>query len=574
LVQAALAAAFLISGAQAQLITRVDAIPNTGKPPVVFLNGYQSNCGSSSFQGTFANSDQLLQRDGRVALFFDNCSVANRPAIEELGSRFGAFLESLRYEGGSPVSQVDVVAHSMGGLIVRSYLSGKQSEEGVFVPPPIVRIRKAVFIATPHFGTAVTLLLGAGNDRQTAEMQMGSAFVFDLATWNQGTDDLRGVDAISVLGDAGNGLIGTSGFDDAVTSLTSGSLDFILPNRTRILPYCHTDGLALVGCKRPTSPIAQMDSTEHLTAQILLSFLNDTETWRTIGQSPAQHEQLSKRAGLLIRSKDATDRTLTPVAASIAGLGRLEIRSASQIAFSDYVPASQPVQLTLELPGSAASLTFPLTTGSTRAITFKPAGPSIAAIYPSAAAIYPRAVAPGSLISIYGSQLRAAAGDPEVTVGGRRATLTFANETQVNTLVPEDASGLIKVNVKNATGEQTVNVLVEAAVPAIFAAATNAITGVVVTRDSPLHAGDYVALYLTGLGRTTRRDGLDWADLQPEVVFGGQPCTVTYAGRAPGYPGLDQINCRLASTSAASDAAEVQVLSGARFSNVTTLPVR
>jgi uncharacterized protein (TIGR03437 family) len=49
---------------------------------------------------------------------------------------------------------------------------------------------------------------------------------------------------------------------------------------------------------------------------------------------------------------------------------------------------------------------------------------------------------------------------------------------------------------------------------------------------------------------------------------------VTFAGRAPGYPGLDQINCQISATLQATDAAQVVVRSGLRTSNITTLPVR
>jgi triacylglycerol esterase/lipase EstA (alpha/beta hydrolase family) len=58
------------------------------------------------------------------------------------------------YESGEPVREVDVVAHSMGGLIVRAYLAGKQPN-GTFATPAAPLVRKVVFIGTPHFGTPV-----------------------------------------------------------------------------------------------------------------------------------------------------------------------------------------------------------------------------------------------------------------------------------------------------------------------------------------------------------------------------------------------------------------------------------
>jgi uncharacterized protein (TIGR03437 family) len=89
-----------------------------------------------------------------------------------------------------------------------------------------------------------------------------------------------------------------------------------------------------------------------------------------------------------------------------------------------------------------------------------------------------------------------------------------------------------------------------------------------------LHAGDYVELYATGLGATTNRNGLDYANQQPTVTIGGQDCPVTYAGRAPGYVGLDQINCIVPAGLGNNAAAPVIVTSGARGSNLATLAVQ
>jgi uncharacterized protein (TIGR03437 family) len=201
-------------------------------------------------------------------------------------------------------------------------------------------------------------------------------------------------------------------------------------------------------------------------------------------------------------------------------------------------------------------------------------GPLINAIFPSAAALFPRSVAPGSLISLYGNQLTTSAGNSDVIVAGQAPPVSFAGSEQINTLVPDNASGLVKVQVKNTAGEHTVNLLVEPVAPALFAPALNAVTGALVSLQAPLKRGDYAELFLTGLGATEVRGGLNWAVAMPEVSFGGQPCTVTYAGRAPGFPGLDQINCLISADAQLSDAAPVYVQSRGRVSNVSTLPLR
>ena len=82
-----------------------------------------------------------------------------------------------------------------------------------------------------------------------------------------------------------------------------------------------------------------------------------------------------------------------------------------------------------------------------------------------------------------------------------------------------------------------------------------------------------MALYLTGLGATQATGGLEWAILQPEVWVAGIQARVLYAGRAPGFPGLDQINF-IVPEGLRAGAAELVVRSGARSSNVTTIALR
>jgi uncharacterized protein (TIGR03437 family) len=68
----------------------------------------------------------------------------------------------------------------------------------------------------------------------------------------------------------------------------------------------------------------------------------------------------------------------------------------------------------------------------------------------------------------------------------------------------------------------------------------------------PLHAGDAITLYLTGLGRVaqTFAEGAapkvaSSAVATVQILVQGQPAQVTYAGVQPQYPGFDQINLKL-----------------------------
>ena len=580
-----------------QLIPAGRPVPRTAKPPAVFLNGYQAACAPSRFSDTFAAADQVLQRNGQVSLFFDNCAGSVRLSLEELGQQFGAFLRDLRYEDGQAVPQVDVVAHSMGGLIVRSYLAGKQTQEGAFAPPAETHIRKIVFLATPHFGSALAALT---SDRHADALRLGSLFVFDLATWNQGSDDLRGVDAIAVLGNAGTGVTGNAAnFDDSTTALTSGSLGFAWEGRTRILPYCHTTGgliTLLRLCPPDAKGIAQLDSDTHDSARIIVSFLNGTEGWRSIGQVPEQNTFLSANAGLLVRWRSNADQPLaieSATAAAATGAPLALTVQGQQAAYRELVPA-ESLQIEVRAASQSATQIYRAAAGAARTVTVK-AGPVVGRVLPAASVVFPLTLAPGMFVAIYGAQLATATtvapglsfptrlGDTEVFIGGTAIPLHFVSAGQINAVLPEGIAGLVKLRVRNPLGEQTVNVVIEAAVPAIFtenrsgsglASALNAVSGALVTPEAPLQSGDYAAIYLTGLGNTVRRDGLDWAVAQPSVTVGGRECTVTYAGRAPGYVGMDQINCQLPAGLETNRDTPLVVTSAGRTSNTVTLPVR
>ncbi len=208
-------------------------------------------------------------------------------------------------------------------------------------------------------------------------------------------------------------------------------------------------------------------------------------------------------------------------------------------------------------------------------------GPLIIRAFPAAAAIFPIELAPRMLISIYGSDL-ASGTDAQVLVNGTATSLYYTSATQINALLPASASGLTPLTVQNSAGKHTVNIYVEAAAPAIFtqdssgagaAAALKASDQSLVTADNPLHAGDYVELYATGLGLTTLMNGFDNAVQQPTVTVSGVNCPINFAGAAPGFVGLDQINCMIPA-GASNSSAPVVITSGNRISNTATLAVQ
>jgi uncharacterized protein (TIGR03437 family) len=574
-------------------------VPHTTNPPVVFVSGYHNDCSTSTFAHTFGLADQVLHANGNVSLYFDNCTVAGKPSIEQLGAAFGAFLAALKYDDGGAVNLVDVVAHSMGGLIVRSYLSGKQEQEGVFSPPASAHIRKIVFLATPHFGSSVAAL-GVGVNPQLDELSSGSHFLFDLATWNDNGDDLRGIDAVALIGNGGTGLATTPGFDDGVVALTAASLRFYQAGRTRIVPMCHTDGGGLISiggfCDSNAKGIADIQSAADDTARFVISFLNGTADWQTIGEAAEQNKFLSVDGGLYVRpftASGAPQKLISAVAKAADGTAKTLNMSNDEIAYTDLFPGGR-VTLTANTASGTVSRVVDLPAGGTEAFLVKP-GPNASRVQAAAAPIFPFSFAARMLIAIYGDALAqsidqarsvplpAILSDVQVILNGSPLGLLYASPGQINALLPANtAPGLVKLTIQNSSGTSNVNLMLEAAHPAIFtidqsgtgaAAAINARNGLVVTRDNPLRANDYIELFLTGLGDTTHRQGLDFATQVPTVTIGGADCPVSYAGAAPGFVGLDQINCKVPGGLAANSSAAVMVSSGGRTSNAATIAV-
>jgi uncharacterized protein (TIGR03437 family) len=309
----------------------MQTVPSTAtQPPVVLLNGWQfgvnldslnvgscpESSGPSDTFGTLAG-DLQISNGVPVVYFFDNCVEDPNGQIEDLGNVLGQVLGLIRYDTGALVPQVDLVAHSMGGLIARAYLSGLQ-DSGSSQPPVNPRIRKVVLIATPNFGSflAENWASSIPTGTQSAEMIPGSALLWNLARWNQGGDDLRGVDALAIIGNKGYEAQFSSSppanASDGVVSVSSASLGFARDaTRTRILPYCHEDfsevDQLVVDCEG--SGIAEAPETE----LIVESFLANTPNWMSIGGTPATDFYLSQYGGAYFAVETAADQYLKDI---------------------------------------------------------------------------------------------------------------------------------------------------------------------------------------------------------------------------------------------------------------------
>jgi uncharacterized protein (TIGR03437 family) len=190
------------------------------------------------------------------------------------------------------------------------------------------------------------------------------------------------------------------------------------------------------------------------------------------------------------------------------------------------------------------------------------------------AASFTAKVAPGSLFSIFGTDLATATDSAKslplatslsgtsVTVGGKPAPLVFVSGGQVNAQVPYEVTEGDNVPVivtANGLSSLAATVSVVPASPGIFQfgnkhAVMQNEDYTVNNTDNPAKAGSYVVLYLTGAGQVDNAvatgkaagsDPLSRPRASVSVTVGSQTADIAFAGLAPGFVGLTQINLKI-----------------------------
>ena len=183
-------------------------------------------------------------------------------------------------------------------------------------------------------------------------------------------------------------------------------------------------------------------------------------------------------------------------------------------------------------------------------------------------------LSPGEFVTVFGANLATAtlqAGAPypmalggvTVTVNNIPAPLYLVSKNQVSFLVPYAATGnSANVVIKNSTGtSNTVTTPLASTSPGIYSVDySGAGSGVILHADyslvdqkNPAKRGETVLVYLTGLGavKPAVADGVVPSNPltmvamptdQLNVYIGGMSAAIQFAGLAPGYPGLYQIN--------------------------------
>jgi uncharacterized protein (TIGR03437 family) len=473
------------TGLAVEVQPRVSVPSSSLRSPVVLLNGWETGftgtCPlASSASDTFGSLAQYLVSDGvPVVYLFDNCLEDPGQPIEVLGNDLGAFLKTIQYDTGAQVPQIDLVGFSMGGLIARAYLAGLQPGE-TLTPPTTTLVGKLVLIATPNFGSSVAgnyaNIITAGS--QDAELEPGSAFLWNLATWNQRGDDLRGVDAIAVIGNAGtytpNFLSGTTlaNASDGLVSLTSASLGFVADDATvtRVVPYCHVDPTAFTNTAFGTfacnaGGIANVNSTTQNTGQIVRSFLAGTTDWESIGTAASADPYLSKNGAMFFALVNSTGGYVADMTGVTFGTVSLANGGdTGTIFYVDFVLGTGAFTATSASLGSISCGMWPEPLGYTSALRCK-LGPVIYLVGPLAET-GELAVNAGTALTItgagFGSQCigcKVVATPAGSTTAQQLTTTQWAN-TSITANLPASLTGLVTIAVLAAGGSDAIAVMV------------------------------------------------------------------------------------------------------------------
>jgi uncharacterized protein (TIGR03437 family) len=196
-------------------------------------------------------------------------------------------------------------------------------------------------------------------------------------------------------------------------------------------------------------------------------------------------------------------------------------------------------------------------------------------------------IAPGSIISIYGSGLAQASltatsfplpltlAGATISINNSSVPILFASSGQINAQVPFDAElggAIVTVNLGGSM-VGSASFVVQAAAPGLFL--LNGGQAAVLNQDNsvnsanqPASVGSVVAAYMTGLGAVDNpvaagvaasASPLSRVTGTATATIGGQAAQVLFAGLAPGFAGLYQVNILVPALASGDYALQVTV---------------
>jgi uncharacterized protein (TIGR03437 family) len=282
-----------------------------------------------------------------------------------------------------------------------------------------------------------------------------------------------------------------------------------------------------------------------------------------ISQSTALMQSLSttisSAAGACGTPFELLDSVDSTGAAPAAGplVSRLTVCDGSQAAYQLSVGAAQSykLQVTDLAPGGSVSDlsgSQPATYQASRPqfyLAVAPQSVSFTADGVVNGATFAPGIAPGGVASIFGVGLSGAGKTTTVDMDGTAMRLLLTSPFQINAEVPLGmAPGVHILRVQSAFGSAQQSVTVSAVAPGIFLIGNppiGAITNTnynLITPTNPLPRGQSLVIYATGLGAVTQSGQNSVTKSPVTVVLGGTELPTSFAGLAPGWIGLYQVN--------------------------------
>jgi uncharacterized protein (TIGR03437 family) len=269
--------------------------------------------------------------------------------------------------------------------------------------------------------------------------------------------------------------------------------------------------------------------------------------------------------GLIARVDTSTLRSIRPVKLAEAPLA---------------LPQDQPLRRSLAATSNGAKFITLSSSGfQVLAGTFDAFVPAPVIRSVTNAATFNEPVAPGALISVFGenlSPLQTRAGstplptflaDSCMTVNNLPIPLLFLSAGQINGQMPFEIQGPATAVVHTSGGvSEPFSFEVLSAAPALYRSTFGgqasepipiifrAFNNEPVTLSNPVRRGEVLFMFGNGLGRVSPLLGsgeaapantLFSAVQTPTVTIGGRPATVLFAGLAPGFVGLNQLNIQV-----------------------------
>lgn len=244
------------------------------------------------------------------------------------------------------------------------------------------------------------------------------------------------------------------------------------------------------------------------------------------------------------------------------------------------------INVALQAPGFNASGVFIDPTGIVNA---------------GSSALFTAGVAPGELISLYGTNLASATfsdpgfpstlGGVQVMVNNRPAPIYTVSRNQISAVVPfgttEQIAAIQVIN--NGTPSNTVTLYVNSTAPGVFTQPAGGIGYAaalhsnfsVITPTSPAQTGETISVFLTGLGAVTPAvaDGTPGPSdplsnaVKPTVYIAHKLASVSFAGLAPQLIGLYQINVQIPAGIPTGNAT-LEILGADSFASQAYIPVQ